>query len=85
MLGDFRNLDLDDWQTSGYAFGDRTTLANPTINKTSGKLMALDYGKASSRLYGEGLFGALRSPDFTLDSDFIGVRARGNTKVPFGS
>jgi len=77
MIGDFRNHDLEDWQTSGYAFGDRTTLANPTLSKTSGKLMALDYGKASSRLYGEGFFGALRSPNFTLDSDFIGVRARG--------
>lgn len=78
ILGDFRNVDFGDWQTSGYAFGERTTLANPTLSINSGKLKALDYGKASSRIYDKGLFGSLRSPDFTLDSDFIGVRARGN-------
>jgi hypothetical protein len=42
-IGDFRNHDLDDWLTTGYAFGDRTTLANPTISKTSGKSIAIVY------------------------------------------
>ena len=77
MIGDFRNSDFDDWVTSGFAFGDRTTMGNPIISKTSGKLIAFDYGKASSRLFDKGLFGTLRSPNFVLDSDFVGVRAKG--------
>ena len=77
MIGDFRNSDFNDWVTTGFAFGDRTTFANPIISKTSGKLIAFDSGKASSRLFDKGILGTLRSPDFILDSDFVGVRARG--------
>lgn len=77
LLGDFRGSGFGQWKTSGLAFGENTTLGNPIINESSGKLIALDEGKASSKVFAEGVFGALRSPDFTLDSNFIGVKARG--------
>ncbi|TMU51089.1 DUF1553 domain-containing protein [Flagellimonas algicola] len=76
-LGDFRGADLDGWSTTGVAFGSGTTLGNPTIHPATGKLMKLDEGKASSRIFGSGKMGTLRSPDFILDTDFIGVRTRG--------
>ncbi|MCF7567461.1 DUF1553 domain-containing protein [Sabulilitoribacter arenilitoris] len=78
LLGDFRSSDFGQWKTSGVAFGENTTLGSPILNESSGKLIALDDGKASSRIFDVGVFGALRSPDFVLDSNFIGVRARGN-------
>ncbi len=76
-IGDFRGPNLDGWNTTGLAFGSRTTLGNPNIHPATGKLMALDEGRASSRIFGSGKMGTLRSPDFILDTDFIGVRARG--------
>ncbi|MEM9647811.1 MAG: PSD1 and planctomycete cytochrome C domain-containing protein, partial [Bacteroidota bacterium] len=75
-IGDFRNEDLDNWVTTGLAFGDRTTLGNPLFG-TNGKLLGLSEGKASSKTFGPGVLGTLRSPDFILDSNFIGVRAKG--------
>ncbi|WP_420321613.1 PSD1 and planctomycete cytochrome C domain-containing protein [Flagellimonas sp.] len=77
VIGDFRNTDFDGWATTGLAFGDATTLGNPVLNTSSGKLLSLEDGKASSKTLGPGILGTLRSPDFILDADFIGVRARG--------
>jgi len=77
VLGDFRNLDFDTWKSNGLGFGSSTTLGNPLVDKTSGKLIALDEGRASSKVMGVGIFGALRSPNFVIDTDFIGVRALG--------
>ena len=76
VLGDFRNIDFDGWVSDGLAFGKETTLGNPVLNK-SGKLIALEEGKASSKSLGLEIFGSLRSQNFVLDSDFIGIRARG--------
>ena len=78
MIGDFRGSDFDGWVSNGIAFGKNTTLGNPIIDKKSGKLIAFEKGKASSRVLNTGIFGTLRSPDFVLDSDFIGVRAKGD-------
>jgi len=78
LIGDFRDSDFDDWVTNGLAFGNRTTLGNPIIDKRSGRLIALDDGRASSKFFDTGVLGTLRSLDFVLDSDFIGVRARGD-------
>ncbi len=77
MIGDFRNADFDGWETTGLAFGDRTTLGNPIFQTPSGKLLSLEEGKASSKFFEPGAMGTLRSPDFILDSNFIGIRARG--------
>ena len=76
FIGDFRNADFDGWTSNGLAFGKQTTLANPTVNK-AGKLVGFELGKASSKSFGTGVFGALRSNNFILDSDFIGVKAQG--------
>ncbi|MCL6268223.1 PSD1 and planctomycete cytochrome C domain-containing protein [Flagellimonas myxillae] len=76
-IGDFRNADFDGWVTTGLAFGEGTTLGIPVINSSSGKLSQFEEGKASSKIFGLGVVGTLRSPDFVLDADFIGVRARG--------
>ncbi|GAA3556951.1 PSD1 and planctomycete cytochrome C domain-containing protein [Snuella lapsa] len=81
ILGDFRGLDFGKWETSGMAFGDKTTLGHPIIDMSSGKLKALEEGKASSRSFGTGILGTLRSPDFVLDSDYIGVRAKGESST----
>ncbi len=76
VLGDFRGNDLSGWQSNGLAFGERTTLGNPVFNQKQ-ELVQLAKGKASSRSLATGIFGALRSPNFTIDKKFIGVRATG--------
>ncbi|MCL6275411.1 PSD1 and planctomycete cytochrome C domain-containing protein [Muricauda sp. 2012CJ35-5] len=76
-LGDFRETDFDGWKTTGLAFGNSTTLGNPILAQGTGKLMFLDAGRASSKTFGPGVLGTLRSPDFILENDFIGVRAKG--------
>nr|WP_299381625.1 PSD1 and planctomycete cytochrome C domain-containing protein [Allomuricauda sp.] len=76
-LGDFRGTGFDGWKSNGLAFGNATTLGKPILNPASGKLLGLEKGKASSKTFGPGVLGTLRSPDFILDSDVIGVRARG--------
>nr|WKN38331.1 PSD1 and planctomycete cytochrome C domain-containing protein [Tunicatimonas sp. TK19036] len=77
IIGDFRGQSLDGWQSSGLAFGEKTTLGNPVFNQQGNKLMRLSEGKASSRQINTGVIGALRSPDFTITKDFINVRALG--------
>ncbi|WP_339713802.1 PSD1 and planctomycete cytochrome C domain-containing protein [uncultured Kriegella sp.] len=77
VLGDFRNTDLDGWISDGIAFGQTTTLGDPIVDRATGKLMELEQGRASSKTFGTGVFGVLRSPNLVLDTDFIGVKARG--------
>ncbi|WP_299530051.1 PSD1 and planctomycete cytochrome C domain-containing protein [Ulvibacterium sp.] len=77
IIGDFRNSGFDRWLTNGLAFGERTTLGNPLVDRTSEKLLGLDKGRASSKTLGTGVFGSLQSPNFILDTDYIGIRARG--------
>ncbi|MEO1012617.1 MAG: PSD1 and planctomycete cytochrome C domain-containing protein, partial [Bacteroidota bacterium] len=79
-IGDFRGADFDGWRTTGMAFGEGTTLGYPLLD-TSGKLLKLDQGRASSQTFGPGVLGTLRSPDFILDTDFIGVMARGENST----
>ena len=80
-IGDFRNSDFDGWTTHGLAFGEQTTLGNPLINVASQQLIGLDEGRASSKSLGKGVFGSLKSPNFILDTDFIGVKARGTNSI----
>jgi dsDNA-binding SOS-regulon protein len=77
LLGDFRGNGLDSWKSDGFAFGKTTTLGEPVFSGKGNEIVALSDGKASSRLIGTGIFGALRSPNFTIDKDYIGVRALG--------
>ena len=77
VIGDFRNTDLDGWKSNGMAFGNRTTLGNPIVNASTGKLLQLEDGSASSKLLGLGIFGSLQSQNFILDKNYIAIRARG--------
>lgn len=76
VLGDFRAADFQDWKADGFAFGTSTTLGEPLFS-SKGDLQYLSEGMASSQKFGRGIFGALRSPDFIVDKQFIGVRAKG--------
>lgn len=77
VIGDFRGQNLDGWKSNGLAFGHSTTLGEPVFDD-SGQLVRLDNGKASSKMLSTGIYGALRSPNFTINKDFIGLRALGN-------
>ena len=76
VLADFSGTDLNGWKSDGLAFTNATTLGDPVFN-TQGKLVGLQDGKASSRRLSTGIYGALRSPDFTINNNFIGIKAAG--------
>lgn len=76
VIGNFTGQDLGGWKADGIGFTQATTLGDPVFN-AAGKLQCLDEGRASSRRLGTNMFGALRSPDFTIDKNFIGVNAAG--------
>lgn len=81
IIGNFRNADLDGWKSNGTAFGNRTTLGDPILNSTSSKLLKLDEGRASSKLFSKGIFGSLQSQNFIIDQNFIGIKARGEKSI----
>src|SRR5690606_27358292 len=74
---DFRGSTLGGWKSDGRAFGDHTTLGTLQYTHNGSEVVALSAGMASSQSVGTGVFGALRSPNFTIEKDFIGVQARG--------
>lgn len=76
VIGDFRVNNKMDWKCDGVGFGQRTTLGD-VLPDSIYNIIGLDEGKASSRILGDRIFGALRSPNFMIDKDFIGVRAKG--------
>ncbi|MFM7091130.1 MAG: DUF1553 domain-containing protein, partial [Bacteroidota bacterium] len=69
--------DLNRWKSDGLAFTDETTLGDPIFNKKA-NLVGFESGKASSKRLAKGIFGALRSPDFIIDKNNIGVYASGS-------
>ncbi len=77
VIGDFRGQDLDGWKSDGIGFGEQTTLGTPEFDE-NGKLIGLSEGKASSKFFATGVFGALRSPNFIIDKDSIGLYLKGN-------
>jgi hypothetical protein len=77
VLGNFSGIDLDGWKSDGLAFTGETTLGDPIFNAQN-QIAGFERGKASSKRLAKGVFGALRSPDFILDKNFIGVFASGN-------
>lgn len=76
MLGDFSRSDLDGWYADGWAFGTATTLGDPIFTEKD-QWVGVKEGVASSRKIATGVYGALRSPDFTLNTDFLCVEAAG--------
>ena len=77
VLGNFTGSDLNRWKSDGLAFTDETTLGDPIFNKKA-NLVGFEEGKASSKRLAKGVFGALRSPDFIIDKNNIGVYASGS-------
>jgi hypothetical protein len=77
VLADFSGSDLQGWTSDGFAFTTSTTLGEPLFSEQN-KLTGLQEGLASSRKLSTNIFGALRSPDFIIDNNFIGVLAAGN-------
>lgn len=78
VLGDFRGQDFGGWKSDGMAFGPKTTLGNPILTDDGRSLVKLQEGMASSRYFRTGIFGVLRSPDFVIDAQYLGVKARGS-------
>ncbi|MEQ8551369.1 MAG: PSD1 and planctomycete cytochrome C domain-containing protein [Cyclobacteriaceae bacterium] len=77
FIGDFRGAGLDGWKSDGFAFGKATTLGEVLFDEKGETVRGLDEGKASSKYFSTGIFGVLRSPNFTISNNFIGIRARG--------
>lgn len=80
LLGDFSRTDLDGWKSDGLAFGTTTTLGDPVFNAHK-QWIGIREGTASSRKIASGIYGALRSPDFTIANNFIAVEAAGKESV----
>lgn len=79
-IGDFRAGNWDGWYTNGWAFGDGPVVGAPHFDEDL-QLVGLEDPHASSRYYGAGVQGILHSPYFTIDQDFIAVKARGQQSV----
>lgn len=77
LLGDFRTGSWEGWYNDGAAFGAAPLMGEPAFNKEGTQIEGLVSGAASSRAYASGLIGALRSPNFIIEQDFIVVRAAG--------
>ena len=80
ILGDFRTGSREGWIQSGYAFGGKNQLGEPIINDQE-EIIRLSKGLVSSRHYGTGVAGALRSPTFIINKPFLVVRAAGNQSM----
>ncbi|MFY0654455.1 MAG: PSD1 domain-containing protein [Cyclobacteriaceae bacterium] len=77
ILGDFRGQGHSGWKSDGIAFGKESTLGEPVFDSSGKNIVRLASGKISSKYFSKGIFGALRSPNFTINKDFIGVKAIG--------
>ncbi len=77
IIGDFRNGTLNDWTTNGMAFTN--ALGHPVVE--GNRVVGLESGKASTKVLGKGLYGALRSPGFIISEDSLLVRAAGNNSM----
>ncbi len=75
VLGDFTDGGYDNWIQDGEAFEVSPAAGMPRFE--SGELISLKSPRVSSATLSPRLMGALRSPDFVLDYDFITVRAAG--------
>ncbi|MBK8504091.1 MAG: PSD1 domain-containing protein [Saprospiraceae bacterium] len=78
VLGDFRGENIGPWSSDGYCFGKKTTKGELVVDTKSNRAHIRISGTASSEKISRGLSGALRSPTFTIDSDYILFKAAGN-------
>jgi cytochrome c553 len=77
VIGDFRRGTWEGWYADGWAFGEAPLMGEPEIDVENGQITGLNSGFASSRAYGPGIHGALRSPNFIIETDSLAIRARG--------
>ena len=77
LIGDFRDGSLSGWFATGLAFKNGNALGEPVFDFSNKKITQLETGKASSRVLGKGLQGALRSPTFIIEKEKVLVRAAG--------
>ncbi len=78
IVGDFSGPDFGNWFSDGLAFGKSTTATMPKLDHNNRLLYYPLQGRASSRVYGQKVMGALRSPTFVLEKPFVGVRVAGH-------
>ncbi len=78
LLVDFRNGAGEGWYFDGLGFGDGPLSGEPVIDRNSNQARGLKNGFASSRFFGTGVQGVLRSPNFIIEYDSLAVRAAGN-------
>lgn len=76
-IGDFRTGDWGNWRSDGWAFGESPANGEPIIDRNTFQLKEIGNSMASSRVFGTGIQGPLRSPYFIIEHDSIAVRARG--------
>lgn len=79
ILGDFRNGDLNGWFPQGLAFSASNAQGSPVWDQKTGQLKEFVHDRISSRYYGKGMVGALRSPTFIIEKDKLLVRAAGQS------
>ena len=77
VIGDFRNGDWGSWTADGWAFGENPVKGVPVFDSTENVWTGIEGGYVSSRKYGTGIQGLLRSPNFLIEHDYIQVKARG--------
>ncbi|MEM8484461.1 MAG: PSD1 and planctomycete cytochrome C domain-containing protein [Bacteroidota bacterium] len=76
VLGDFTAGTYDMWRPQGLAFESKPVAGMPVFE--AGALSGLAPPSVSSATRSSRLFGALRSPDFELNHNYITVRAAGH-------
>jgi hypothetical protein len=81
VLADFRRGDLQGWAVNGDAFSEGNALGSPIFSDSEQKLEGFAEAKASSRVLGTGLQGTLRSPNFTINKNYITIRAAGQNST----
>ena len=77
-LGDFRDGTWDNWNSDGFAFGEKPMAGTPEFDRSSGRLNFLKSGYISSKSISNAIHGAFRSPNFIVDEDSLLIRARGS-------
>ncbi|MEL7531406.1 MAG: PSD1 and planctomycete cytochrome C domain-containing protein [Bacteroidota bacterium] len=79
VIADFRNASTEGWIADGPAFMAGNTAARPVLDGLAAKLPPI--GSMRSDLYGKGIPGALRSPNFILEKDILSLKLRGQGSV----
>ena len=77
LLGDFQDNSFDGWYANGLAFGEAPRSGDLVVDKEQTTINSVGLARASSAGISKKLAGALRSPTFTIEHDFITVRAAG--------